>query len=90
MAAEQQGVPPDLTSVEAALGRMVYRAGNLETVMKYVGDVLATTDEEREGLAGATAGKVLTLTQTIAGRSKDVTPNSSPNSKRSRPTPGRT
>ncbi|MET9663717.1 hypothetical protein, partial [Streptomyces sp. NPDC006510] len=31
MTADQHDVPADLTAIEAALGRMVYRAGTLET-----------------------------------------------------------
>ncbi|MFK4598671.1 hypothetical protein RKD30_005338 [Streptomyces pristinaespiralis] len=43
MTTEQSDIPLDLTAIEAALGRMVYRAGNLEAAVRYVGGRLAIT-----------------------------------------------
>ncbi|MEU2247430.1 hypothetical protein [Streptomyces sp. NPDC019224] len=74
MTANQHDVPADLTAIEAALGRMVHRAGTLETVVRFAGEALASTREDRDELAGTTAGRVLSLTEKIAGDSKDVSP----------------
>ncbi|GAA3479611.1 hypothetical protein [Streptomyces yanii] len=73
MTTEQHDVPADLIAIEAALGRMVYRAGALETVVRFTGESLAATTNERDELAGTTAGTVLRLTKDIASRSPDVT-----------------
>ncbi|WUT01686.1 hypothetical protein OHA46_33560 (plasmid) [Streptomyces sp. NBC_00708] len=59
MTTEQSGIPADLNVIEAALGRMVYRAGNLEAVVRYTGGRLVTTDKQREALDGVPAGALV-------------------------------
>ncbi len=69
MTAEQSGIPADLNAIEAALGRMVYRAGNLEAVVRYTGGLLATTYKQREVLDGVPAGKLIEEARQLARRS---------------------
>ncbi|MCG7523663.1 hypothetical protein MHW47_04270 [Streptomyces sp. OfavH-34-F] len=59
MTTEQSDIPLDLTAIEAALGRMVYRAGNLEAAVRYVGGRLAITPKELRKLDGVPAGRLV-------------------------------
>ena len=57
-----------VTDIEAALGRVIYRAGNFEVIMQSVGAVLATTGEERAMIEGRTAGVLLDGMKDLATR----------------------
>ncbi|MGW3371730.1 hypothetical protein [Streptomyces hydrogenans] len=59
MTTDQNDVAVDLTAIEAALGRMVYRAGNLEAVVRHVGGKLATTPKELQKFDGVPAGTLV-------------------------------
>jgi len=69
MATEGTDIPTDLEPIEAALGRMVYRAGNLEAVVRYAGRKLATTEEQRSELDGVSAGTLVDKTRKFAKES---------------------
>ncbi|MFI5749048.1 hypothetical protein ACIBBE_24650 [Streptomyces sp. NPDC051644] len=56
---EHGDIPLDLTAIEAALGRMVYRAGSLEAAVRYTGGQLATTAEQLKELGGLSAGNLV-------------------------------
>ncbi|MFF8604168.1 hypothetical protein ACF065_34695 [Streptomyces sp. NPDC015232] len=66
MTTDQNGIPLDLTAIEAALGRMVYRAGNLEAVVRYVGGQLATTHKELQKFDGVPAGQLVKEAKVLA------------------------
>ncbi|MGW4983663.1 hypothetical protein [Streptomyces mirabilis] len=69
MSTDRSGIPADLNVIEAALGRMVYRAGNLEAVVRYTGGRLATTDKQREALDGVPAGALVKEARKLARKS---------------------
>lgn len=72
-AAAQSG--PTGTDIEAALGRMVYWAAALEMVMRFAGEMLAPTRDEKDTLADTkTTGRVLTAVVGIASRRSEITP----------------
>ncbi|WP_406164491.1 hypothetical protein [Streptomyces sp. NBC_00996] len=66
MTTAQSGIPADLNAIEAALGRMVYRAGNLEAVVRHTGGLLATTDKQRQALDGVPAGALVDEARKLA------------------------
>ncbi|WP_331720077.1 hypothetical protein OG762_51515 (plasmid) [Streptomyces sp. NBC_01136] len=59
MTIEHRDIPLDLTAIEAALGRMVYRAGRLEAAVRYAAGRLATTAEQLQALGSLPAGKLV-------------------------------
>ncbi|MFI1869515.1 hypothetical protein [Streptomyces jumonjinensis] len=69
----EQSAPRDTTDIEGALGRMVYQAASLEMVMRFAGEMLALTEEERDALASKTAGRLLPAVENIAAQRSEIT-----------------
>ncbi|TJZ97129.1 hypothetical protein [Actinacidiphila oryziradicis] len=65
----------DSTELEAALGRMVYWAAALEMSMRFVGEMLAPTGDEKDALADTKmTGRVLSAVVGIASDRSEITP----------------
>ncbi|MFB7517242.1 hypothetical protein [Streptomyces sp. NPDC056144] len=69
----EQAPVPDRSDVEAALGRMVYQAASLETVMRFSGEMLSATEQESKALVNKTAGTLLPAVQAIVDGHPQVT-----------------
>ncbi|MFV0138100.1 hypothetical protein ACLGIH_33920 [Streptomyces sp. HMX87] len=59
MTTDNGEVPADLSPIEAALGRMVCRAGLLEAVVRETGLRLSTTGDERAKFDGQPVGRLV-------------------------------
>ncbi|MFD7917150.1 hypothetical protein ACFV30_41855 [Streptomyces sp. NPDC059752] len=66
--------PRNLTDIHAALGRMVYQAASLESVIRFTGEMLAKNEQEAKDLAGKTAGTLFPAVATIVARRPGITP----------------
>ncbi|MCX5391532.1 hypothetical protein [Streptomyces sp. NBC_00094] len=69
---DNEATEADRTSLEAALGRMVYMAATVEMVVEVTGSLMAVGEAETEALMGNTIGPLAKLTLRYAERASHL------------------